>query len=129
MRLETIMTTPVETVSPRASIRTAQRILKSKGIHHLVVLDHATILGLVTADTLKDREAAGATLVADAMIRNITMLSPTMTVRQAVDLMIRHDQSAVPILRNHELIGIVTISDLLDLAGTLGDREGVLVVK
>lgn len=124
MRLETIMQTPVETISPRASIKTAQRVLKFKRIHHLVVVDHGTIVGLATSETLKDRESEGATQVADAMIRNITVLSPQMRVGQAAGLMTAgHHQTAIPVVRNNRLIGIVTVSDLLELAARLGDRE------
>jgi hypothetical protein len=39
MRLESIMTRPVEIISPRPSIRTAERLLTLKAIHHLVVVD------------------------------------------------------------------------------------------
>jgi CBS domain-containing protein len=117
MRLKAIMTSPVEAISPRASIRAAQRVLKAKGIHHLVVVDREAIVGLVTADTLKDREADGATRVEDAMIRNITVLSPEMTVRDAAARMTPgHPQTAVPLVRKNQLVGIVTVSDLLDLA-------------
>jgi CBS domain-containing protein len=117
MRLKAIMTSPVEMIAPRASIRTAQRLLKAKGIHHLVVVDGEAIVGLVTADTLKDRQGEGATRVEDAMIRNITVLSPDMTVREAAARMIPgHPQTAVPLVRRNRLVGIVTVSDLLDLA-------------
>ena len=118
MRLEAIMTTPVEIISPRASIATAQRFLKVKGIHHLVVVDRANIVGLVTSDTLENRQAEGATRVADAMMRNITVLSPEMTAQEAADLMRPgHPQTAVPLVHDNRLVGIVTVSDLLELAG------------
>jgi CBS domain-containing protein len=117
MQLKAIMTSPVEMISPRVSIRAAQRVLKVKGIHHLVVVDGEAIVGLVTADTLRDRQGEGATRVEDAMIRNITVLSPEMTVREAAAQMIPgHPQTAVPLVRRNRLVGIVTVSDLLDLA-------------
>jgi acetoin utilization protein AcuB len=123
MRLDTIMTKPVETISPRASISTAQRVLRLKGIHHLVVVSRANVVGLATAETLKDREAEGAARVGDAMIRNITVLAPETTVRQAADLMMGRPQTAVPVVRHQRLVGIVTVSDLLDLAGTPRPRH------
>ena len=124
MRLKTIMTTPVEIISPGASITTAQRVLKLKRIHHLVVVDRGTIVGLVTADTLKDRQAEGATRVADAMIRNIVILDPETSVREAATLMMPgHPQTAVPLVTNDRLVGIVTVSDLLNLAAAPGIAE------
>lgn len=122
MRLKTLMTTPVEVVSPRASIRTAERRLKLKGIHHLVVVDHGGVVGLVTSDSLRERGANGATHVEDAMIRNISVLSPETTVSEAAALMMPgHPQSAVPLVRNNRLVGIVTVADLLDVVGQLSE--------
>ena len=122
MRLEALMTTPVEVISPHASIRTAERRLKLKGIHHLVVVDHGGIVGLVTSDSLRERGANGATCVEDAVIRNISVLSPETTVSEAAALMMPgHSQTAVPLVRNNRLVGIVTVSDLLEMAGQLGE--------
>jgi acetoin utilization protein AcuB len=127
MRLKEIMTTPVEVISPRASIRTAERRLKAKQLHHLVVVDGKAVLGLVTAASLKDRGAEGATRVADAMIRNITVLNPEMTVADAAALMMPdHPQTAVPVVHGNRLVGIVTVSDLLDLAGHIDDQQAAL---
>jgi CBS domain-containing protein len=123
MRLEALMTTPVEVISPHASIRTAEQRLKLKGIHHLVVVDHGSVVGLVTSDTLRERGANGATRVEDAMIRNISMLSPETTVSEAAALMMPgHPQTAIPVVRNDRLVGIVTVADLLEMAGQLGEE-------
>lgn len=117
MQLKAIMTTPVEVISPAASISTAERRLKLKGIHHLVVVEHGKVVGMVTTETLRNRLAEGAKRVGDAMIRNIAIATPEMTVRQAVDLMMPgHVQTAVPVVRNNHLVGLVSVSDLLELA-------------
>lgn len=127
MRLKEIMTTPVEIISPRASIRTAERRLKAKRLHHLVVVEGKAVVGLVTAASLKDRAAEGASHVEDAMIRNITVLNPDMTVGDAAALMMPdHPQTAVPVVRGNRLVGIVTVSDLLDLAGHLDGQKAAL---
>src|SRR5262249_50140664 len=111
MRLKTIMTTPVEVISPSASIDTPERRLKVKGIHHLVVVEHGKVVGMVTPETLKSRLAEGAKKVVDAMIRNIGVATPEMTVREAAELMMPgHTQTAVPVVRNNRLVGIVIVS-------------------
>lgn len=124
MRLKSIMNTPVEVISPSASIATAQRVLKRKRIHHLVVVDHGRIVGLVTTETLNARQAEGATRVVDAMIRNIIVLTPETTVRDAAALLMPgHPQTAVPLVRNDRLVGIVTVSDLIKLAAAPHTRK------
>jgi CBS domain-containing protein len=119
MRLNAIMNTAVEVIGPHASVGTAERRLREKGIHHLVVVDHDIIVGLLTQDILENRKGEGAKKVEDAMLRNITLAAPEMTVREAAALMTPgHAQTAVPVVRNQRLVGIVTVSDLLRLAAT-----------
>jgi CBS domain-containing protein len=119
MRLTAIMSTAVEVIGPHASLATAERRLRKSDIHHLVVVDHDVIIGLLTQDILRNRKADGATKVEDAMLRNITLATPEMTVREAADLMTPgHAQTAVPVVSNRRLVGIVTVSDLLSLAAT-----------
>ena len=118
MRLKALMTCPVEVISPHASVATAARRLRVKGIHHLVVVDHGAIVGLLSNDILRDRRAEGAKKVEDAMLRNITLATPEMTVHDAVDLVKPgHLQTGLPVISGDRLVGIVTVSDLLDLAG------------
>lgn len=125
MRLKALMTRPVEVISPRASVATAERRLRVKGIHHLVVVDHDAIVGLLSNDILRDRQADGAKKVEDAMLRNITLATPEMTVQNAVDLVKPgHLQTALPVISRDRLVGIVTVSDLLDLAARArGDHK------
>jgi CBS domain-containing protein len=119
MRLNAIMNTAVEVIGPHASAGTAERRLREKGIHHLVVVDHDIIVGLLTQDILKSRKGEGAKKVEDAMLRNITLAAPEMTVREAAVLMTPgHAQTAVPVVSNQRLVGIVTVSDLLRLAAS-----------
>ena len=118
MRLKSLMTCPVEVISPHASVATAERRLRVKDIHHLVVVDHGAVVGLVSNDILRDRQADGAKRVEDAMLRNITLATPDMTVQNAVELVKPgHLQTALPVTSGTRLVGIVTVSDLLDLAG------------
>ncbi len=121
MRLNALMTRPVEVISPHASVATAERRLRVKAIHHLVVVEHGVVVGLVSADILRSRQADGAKRVEDAMLRNIALATPDMTVREAVELVTPgHLQTALPVISANRLVGIVTVSDLLHLAG----REG-----
>jgi len=120
MRLKNLMRAPVEVISPQALLTTAARRMRVNGIHHLVVVDHGAVVGLLTQDVLRNRKAEGATRVDDAMLRNITIATPGMTLCQVVDL-IRpgHLQTAVPIVDSNRLVGIVTVSDLLELAARI----------
>ena len=119
MRLEAVMNRFVEIIGPHGSIATAERRLKQKRIHHLVVVDRDRIVGLVTQDVLRHRKGEGATRVEDAMLRNITLAQTDMTVREAAALMSPgHAQTALPVVDGGRLVGIVTVSDILALAAS-----------
>ena len=85
-----------------------------------MVVRHDQVVGLLTDDVLRHRKAEGATRVEDAMLRNITLASTEMTVREAAALMSPgHAQTALPIVRDQRLVGIVTVTDLLNLAASV----------
>jgi CBS domain-containing protein len=118
MQLEEIMSPAVQVAGPHDSLAAAHRRMLEHGIHHLVVIQDGRVAGLLTQDLLARREEDGATRVEDAMLRNLVVASPEMTVREAADLMTPgHAQTALPVVRGHRLIGIVTVSDLLSLVG------------
>lgn len=120
MRLKNLMRAPVEVITPHALLTTAARRLRVKGIHHLVVVDHGNIVGLLTQDVLRNRKAEGATRVEDAMLRNIAIAPPEMTLPEAVELMRPgHLQTALPVVDDDRLVGIVSVSDLLEFAARI----------
>lgn len=122
MRLKEIMSTKVEAVRPDETLERAHALMRLRGIHHLVVVDHREVVGMLTEGLLAVREAEGVARVADAMARHVTTGTPEMTVRQAANLMRRQDEGSLPIFAGSRLVGIVTVSDLLDVLGRGVDR-------
>ncbi len=118
MQLKEIMTMPVQVIGPSEALDAAERRMLHHGIHHLVVARRGRLLGLLTHDLLVSRRDDGAASVEDAMIRNVVVATPEMTVREAAELMaLRHAQTALPVVRGRRLVGIVTVFDLLSLVG------------
>jgi CBS domain-containing protein len=118
MQLKEIMTMPVQVTGPSETLDAAERRMLHHGIHHLVVAHRGHLSGLLTYDLLVSRRDDGAARVEDAMIRNVVVATPEMTVREAAELMAhRHAQTALPVVRGRRLVGIVTVFDLLSLVG------------
>ena len=69
MRVKDIMSTDVEAVRPDETLERAHARMRRRGIHHLVVMDHRELLGMLTEAVLALREAEGVASVADAMTR------------------------------------------------------------
>jgi predicted transcriptional regulator len=76
MRLKNLMRAPVEVISPRALLTTAAQRLRVKGIHHLVVVDHGVIVGLLTQDVLRNRKTEGATRVVQSQFPQNRFVHP-----------------------------------------------------
>jgi CBS domain-containing protein len=56
------------------------------------------------------------------MFRHVVTGTPEMTVRQAANRMWGRTEGAIPVLDGQKLVGIVTVSDLLDVLGRGVDR-------
>jgi len=89
-------------------------------IHHLVVMERADVLGVVSSRDLKGVPAE--TPIADVMSSEAITADASTTVRRAANLLRGHIIGCLPIVDGRKLVGIVTISDLLTLVGTGAER-------
>jgi acetoin utilization protein AcuB len=122
MRLKEIMSTKVESVRPDETIARARAQMRLKSIHHLVVRDHRRVTGILTDTALETRDAEGVERVEDAMFRNVVTGTPDMTVRRAANMLRGRADGALPVVSAGKLVGIITVSDLLDVLGRGVDR-------
>jgi CBS domain-containing protein len=122
MRLKDIMSTTVESVRPGELLERAEALMRLRRLHHLVVIDHRQVVGILTDAALQIRQAEGVAKVEDSMSRHVVTGTPDMTVRQAANLMRGHAEGALPVVAGQRLAGIVTVTDLLDLLGRAADR-------
>ena len=138
-----IMTSPVVTVSPEASMAEIATVLADKHISAVPVCDKdGTLAGIVSeADVVRPfRESVrqrrdwwlgllseGDTLsqefldymrldtrsAKDVMVRHVITADPSATVPQLAELMTVHGVKRIPILRNAKVVGMVSRSDLV----------------
>lgn len=122
MRLQDIMSTNIKTVPPTATVGEARSAMRAQGIHHLLVRDGRRVIGVVSASDLGGRVGArngdgDARRVAEVMTESLATAAPDATVRQAANLLRGRSIGCLPVLEGGEAVGIVTITDLLDLIG------------
>ncbi len=117
MRVKDVMTTKVVTIDLHAPLERARSEMDLRRVHHLVVVDGARVVGLVTSELVSWGEAEGIARVEDVMFRHVVTGTPELTIRAVANLMRGRTAGAVPIFEGDRLVGIVTISDLLDLLG------------
>ena len=124
MRVFEVMSTDVETIAPSVSAGDAVSTMRLKGIRHLVVKDGREIVGVLSE---RDVHAAPVAMLrqqtaGDVMTRSAVSIGPRDTMRRAANLMRGRSIGCLPVVDRGKLVGIVTTTDLLDLAGRGGDR-------
>ena len=127
MRLKNVMSRHVKCVRPVERLENASKRMGLNGIHHLVVMDRGKVRGLLTEAILRTRIAEGVARVEDAMVRHIAVATPETSISQAARMMRGRPEGALVVVDGKGLVGIVTISDLLDVLGrrTKRSRTGV----
>jgi CBS domain-containing protein len=120
MRVAEIMTEGVQTVPPTMPASDAWELMRNKQIHHLVVTTGSEVVGVLSVRDAGGRSGASIrerSLVADLMTPEVVTIEPTAPVRKVANLMRGHTIGCIPVTHRHRLVGIVTVSDLLNLLG------------
>lgn len=123
MRLMEIMTTDVETVPPDLDAEQAWQRMRALRIHHLVVADRRRVVGVLSEADLGGPKGAAVRrgrTAAELMSEQTVTATPTTTVQKAANLLRAQSVGALPVLEDGKLVGIVTITDLLELLGRGG---------
>jgi acetoin utilization protein AcuB len=120
MRLAEIMSSPVETIQAGESADTAWDRMQSKKIHHLVVLKQGQTVGVISARDLSGPRGVAlrwAGTVDELMSSKVVTATPETTVREAANLLRGRNIGCLPIVDGRKVVGIVTITDLIELVG------------
>jgi acetoin utilization protein AcuB len=128
MRVQDIMTAGVQTIEPAQSAEAAWEIMKQKGIRHLLVLDRSERVGILSSRDLggsRGTTVRNGRTVGELMTPGVVSVLPTTTVRQAANLMRGRSIGSLIVGSPRRAVGIVTVSDLLDLVGSRGDTLAV----
>jgi acetoin utilization protein AcuB len=113
MLVEQIMQSKLVTVTPETSAGEARRLVRQRGIRHVLVVDHDRLAGIVSDRDLKG--APGDPPVSEIMTRAVITAAPNTPVEEAGRLMVRDKISALPVTLEDRLVGIVTETDVLQL--------------
>ncbi len=132
-RVEHFMTTELFTVNEEELVELVASLMDWKKIRHVLVEDRDHhLVGLVTHRNLlrhlshrSGADDSGVVPVKDLMIRNPITISPETATTEAVKLMREKGISSLPVVREGQLVGIITESDFYRIAGELLDDSMV----
>jgi acetoin utilization protein AcuB len=119
MRVGEAMTRRVETVSANENARAALQRMRTMRIRHLVVMQGEKLAGVVSD---RDVGFTNDRTVGDVMTVHVVAAAPETTLRQAANLLRGRSIGCLPVIDDGKLVGILTITDLLELLGRGSER-------
>ncbi len=129
MKVRDIMSTKVQTIDMNEKAESAWNLMKWRRIHHIVVTDGpGQVVGVISARDLggRDRDDARKMRPVAAMMTAYAVKAvPEMPVRQAANVMRGWNIGCLPVVDGGQLVGIVTVSDLLRIVAEGVDRPAV----
>ncbi len=123
------MTTQLFTVSQDELVDLAAFIMDREGTRQILVEDEQfRLVGLISYRSLlrlladgRLRELGDAVPVHEIMTRNPVTVPPDTALAEAIRLMREHEVSSLPVVQDHQLVGILSERDFLPLAAELLD--------
>ena len=119
------MTREVIALSPKDTVRDANRILQENRILHLPVVEGEELVGIVSDTDIRkwilreEKVHEGGTVswrtgsVEEIMTRDVITVSPGDTIEDALLILHRRRFGALPVVEGRKLVGIVTKADVL----------------
>ncbi|MCP4075769.1 MAG: CBS domain-containing protein [Gammaproteobacteria bacterium] len=123
--IDELMTPNPFTLSENDSLDDARNIMTEKHIRHIpVVSSDKQLIGLVTQRDVLEATVPGSEQqgnrgdikLSEIMIRNVSVLHQTDSVRQAAIYLQTHKFGCLPVVSDDALVGIITDSDFIDIA-------------
>jgi CBS domain-containing protein len=105
-------------IQPDASVLDAIKLMAEKGIGSLIVLVDGALVGIVTERDYARKviikgKASDTTPVADIMTAEVITASSTQTVNECMEMMTKKKCRHLPVVDDGELIGLISIGDLV----------------
>lgn len=108
----------VHTVTSRTTIASAVQLLNDKRIGAVVVVDDGQVVGIVSErDVVRhlgsDWTALAARPVSEVMTKNVVTIGRRATIDDVMESMTERRIRHIPVLEGSELVGIVSIGDVV----------------
>ncbi len=108
----------ISSVGPADTVYDAIKIMAAKSIGSLVVLEEGKLVGIITErhyarNVILKGRSSQETTVGEIMSTRVVCARPEQTVEECMAVMTDKAVRHLPVLENKELVGIVSIGDLV----------------
>ncbi len=123
-----LMTAIPDTVTPQTTLRQVIEVMKTQGCRQLPVLSDGKLVGIITDRDVRlvmnsplllhgrwqDEEILDEMTAESCMTPDPLIVSPETSAYQAANMLSIYKFGAMPVVRNGELVGIITVTDFLN---------------
>jgi acetoin utilization protein AcuB len=132
-----LMTIDPETVTQDAPLREVVAIMNRANIRQVLVVDGLKLVGIVTdrdvrlavnsplttIEPLEKLELLNGYRAKDCMTPNPRSVAPETPIHSVAELLSVYKFGALPVVKNDELVGIITVTDLLNQMALLPEPK------
>ena len=114
-----IMTRNPVTIAPSASLLDCAKLMVKKKTGSLLIVDNKRLVGFISNDDIlwalikKSKEDLSSIKAKDIAIKKIATVKPNSPIKEALQKMKKLKFRRLPVIHEKELVGIVTIRDIL----------------
>ncbi len=131
--------TDVWTITPDATVLDALRLMQTKDVGALLVMEGDKLVGIISErdyarKVVLQSKSSKETKVRDIMTSHVYTIHPDQTVNECMELMtVRHIRH-VPVMESDHLLGVISIGDVIkdviyQQRQTIKDLEGRMMGK
>ncbi|MGQ9637326.1 MAG: CBS domain-containing protein [Thermodesulfobacteriota bacterium] len=112
-----MMSYPMKTIGPDLTLEEAKEIFIRYPIDILPVMEGERVVGLISKETVEKGIYHGLkdSLIKEYMTTEFSVLSPDAPFTRIQELLIGQNQGLLPVVENDHLVGIITISDMMQV--------------
>ncbi len=119
-KISDAMTRRPVTVGKETTIVECAQIMKKKHVGSLIIEDKGELVGIITEQDIARKVVAAeldpmTTKVEDIMVTNLITIDPDSDIYDSLVLMRNHNIRHLPVLVDGELVGYLTIKDILKI--------------
>ena len=115
--LRHVMTSPVRTMESNGTVAAAANIMVQNDFGSVVVVEGKKPVGIITERDITKQVIKGEKvlkeIVKNVMTKAIVTAPPSMPIQDAFELMLKNKVRRLPIVENNNIVGIVTVKDLM----------------
>jgi len=112
MKVSEIMNKPI-VIEKNISVKEAARTMSDKNIGSLIIISNDKILGIITEDDILKNIDNLTEKISKVMSKKVVTIDKDNDIEDAAKLMAANKIKRLPVLKNNELVGIITATDII----------------